>query len=93
MLDKLVPLQPRIVVPTHSKVGDASLIAAEAAFIRDMQARVAALKQSGVSASDAAARLTDVFKANYPELAADTDWPNVISMTGFVTRLYAEVRN
>ena len=37
VLDKLVPLQPRIVVPTHSKVGDASLITAEAAFIRDMQ--------------------------------------------------------
>lgn len=90
VLDKLGPLRPRIVVPTHSKVGDGSLIAAEAAFIRDMQARVAALKRSGVSASDAAARLTEVFKMNYPEWAANTDWPNVSSMTGFVTRLYAE---
>jgi glyoxylase-like metal-dependent hydrolase (beta-lactamase superfamily II) len=90
VLDKLVPLQPRIVVPTHSKVGDASLITAEAAFIRDMQTRVAALKRSGVSAADTATRLTEVFKANYPEWAANTDWSNVNSMTGFLNRLYAE---
>ena len=93
VLDKLGPLQPRIVIPTHSKVGDGSLIAAEAAFIRDMQARVATLKRSGVSASDAVTRLTDVFKTNYPEWAANTDWPNVSSMAGFVTRLYAEARD
>jgi glyoxylase-like metal-dependent hydrolase (beta-lactamase superfamily II) len=93
VLDKLAALQPRIVVPTHSKVGDGSLITAESAFIRDMQTRVAALKRSGVSAADAASRLTEVFKANYPEWAANTDWPNVSSMTGFVNRLYAEARN
>jgi|SRR5579862_2374702 len=92
VLDQLVPLQPRVVIPTHSKVGDASLIAAEAAFIRDMQARVETLKKSGVSAADATTRLTEVFKSNYPEWAANTDWPNLNSMTGFVTRLYAEAR-
>lgn len=93
VLDKLVPLQPRVVVPTHSKVGDASLITAEAAFIRDMQGRAAALKSSGVSAADAATRLTEVFKTNYPEWVANTDWPNLNSMTGLVNRLYAEIRN
>ncbi|HEY4360450.1 MAG TPA: MBL fold metallo-hydrolase [Bryobacteraceae bacterium] len=93
VLDKLQPLQPKIVVPTHSKVGDASLITAEAAFIRDMQARAATLKRSGISAADAATRLTEVFKTNYPAWAANTDWPNVNSMTGFVTRLYAEAGN
>jgi glyoxylase-like metal-dependent hydrolase (beta-lactamase superfamily II) len=92
VLDKLVPLQPRVVIPTHSKVGDASLITSEAAFIRDMQNRAAALKRSGVSASDAAARLTEVFKANYPDWVANTDWPNLNSMTGFANRLYAEIR-
>jgi glyoxylase-like metal-dependent hydrolase (beta-lactamase superfamily II) len=92
VLDKLGPLQPRIVLPTHSKVGDAGLIAAEAAFIRDMQTRAATLKRSGVSAADAATRLTEVFKMNYPEWAANSDWPNLNSMTGFVTRLYAEVK-
>jgi glyoxylase-like metal-dependent hydrolase (beta-lactamase superfamily II) len=92
VLDKLVSLQPRVVVPTHSKVGDASLITAEAAFIRDMQARAAALKRSGVSANEAATRLTEVFKMNYPDWAANTDWPNVNSMAGFVNRLYSETR-
>jgi hypothetical protein len=82
-----------VVVPTHSKVGDASLITAEAAFIRDMQSRAAALKRSGISAAEAATRLTEVFKTNYPEWAANADWPNVNSMTGFVNRLYAEIRN
>ena len=93
VLDKLVPLQPRVVIPTHSKVGDASLITSEAAFIRDMQSRAASLKRSGVSASDAVTRLTEVFKTSYPDWAANTDWPNLNSMTGFVNRLYAEIRD
>lgn len=90
VLDRLMPLQPRVVVPTHSKVGDGSLIAAEAAFIRDMQGRVAALKRSGVPAAEAATRLTEIFKTNYPDWVANTDWPNLNSMTGFVNRLYQE---
>lgn len=93
VLDKLERLQPQMVIPTHSKPGDGSLIAKEAAFIRDMQARAAALKRSGVSAADAATRLTEVFKMNYPEWAANTDWPNVSSMNGFVARLYLEAGN
>jgi len=90
VLDKLVPLKPRIVIPTHSKVGDASLITAEAAFIRDMQGRASALKRQGVPAAEAATRLTEIFKTNYPQWAANTDWPNLNSMNGFVNRLYAE---
>ena len=93
VLDKLVPLRPRIVIPTHSKVGDASLIPAEAAFIRDMRDRVAALKRSGSSAAEAATRLTEVFKANYSDWAANPDWPNVNSITGFVNRFYMELQN
>ena len=92
VLDKLVPLQPKIVIPTHSKIGDASLITAEAAFIRDMQSRAASLKRSGVSSADAAKQLTDLLRTKYPDWAANTDWPNVSSMTGFVNRLYTEAR-
>lgn len=91
VLDKLIPLQPRLVIPTHSKPGDAGLITAEAAFIRDMQGRAAALKRAGVSATEAVTRLTEVFKTNYPDWAANPDWPNLNSMTGFVNRLYAEI--
>jgi hypothetical protein len=46
-----------------------------------------------VSAAEAGTRLTELFKANYPDWAASTDWPNVNSMTGFVNRLYTEIRN
>jgi glyoxylase-like metal-dependent hydrolase (beta-lactamase superfamily II) len=92
VLDKLAPLQPRIVIPTHSKVGDGSLIGAEAAFIRDMQKRVADFKKMGVTATDAATRLTEYFRTAYPAWAANTDWPNVNSMSGFVNRLYQEAR-
>jgi hypothetical protein len=57
-----------------------------------MQSRAAALKHAGVSSSDAVTRLTEVFKTNYPDWVANTDWPNLNSMTGFVNRLYAEIR-
>jgi glyoxylase-like metal-dependent hydrolase (beta-lactamase superfamily II) len=92
VLDKLVPLQPRIVVPTHSKVGDGSLITAEAAFIRDFQKRVADLKKMGVSQTDTAMRLTEYFRTSYPEWVANTDWPNLNNMSGFINRLYQEAR-
>jgi glyoxylase-like metal-dependent hydrolase (beta-lactamase superfamily II) len=91
VLDKLGPLEPRIVIPTHSKVGDASLITSEAAFIRDMRRRTAELKRSGTSAAEAVTRLTELFKTTYPDWATNPDWPNVSSMTGFVNRLYAEM--
>lgn len=92
VLDKLVPLQPRIVVPTHSKVGDGSLIAAEAAFIRDFQKRVSDLKRMSVPQAEIATRMTEYFRTSYPEWAANTDWPNLNNMNGFVNRLYQEVQ-
>ncbi len=92
VLDKLVPLQPRIVVPTHSKVGDGSLIAAEAAFIRDFQKRATDMKKMGLPAAEAVTRLTEYFRMSYPEWAANTDWPNLNNMSGFVNRLYQEAR-
>jgi hypothetical protein len=37
-------------------------------------------------------RLTEIFRMNYPEWVANTDWNNLNSMNGFVNRLYAEAR-
>jgi glyoxylase-like metal-dependent hydrolase (beta-lactamase superfamily II) len=90
LLDKLAPLQPRIVVPTHSKVGDGGLIAAAKAFILDMRARTLALKRQGIAVAEAGTRMTDYFRTNYPDWAANTDWPNVNGVTGLVQRIYAE---
>jgi glyoxylase-like metal-dependent hydrolase (beta-lactamase superfamily II) len=92
VLDKLEALQPRYVVPDHSRPGDGSLIAQERAFILDMRSRALALKKQGVSAADAGKRLTSDFEAAYPEWAQNPDWPNRNSISGFVQRVYAEAK-
>jgi glyoxylase-like metal-dependent hydrolase (beta-lactamase superfamily II) len=94
VLEELSSLQPALVVPTHSAVGDASLIAEEIAFITEMRDRIAASKSAGLSVEDASARLSADFEKNYPEWAANPDWPNVgtpYGIDGFGKRLYEEV--
>jgi len=90
VLAKLELLKPVIVVPTHSRVGDGSLIAQEKAFIEDIRTRTLALKRQGVAVADASARMTDYFRSVYPEWVANTDWTNVSSMNGLVQRIYTE---
>jgi len=90
VLDKLEPLKPRIVVPTHSAPGDGSLIAQERAFILDMRSRTLALKKQGIPAADAAKQITEQFKSAYPEWANLKEWNNLNSIPGFVNRVYAE---
>jgi glyoxylase-like metal-dependent hydrolase (beta-lactamase superfamily II) len=94
VLEELSALQPAVVIPTHSAVGDGSLISEEIGFITDMRDRLAALKSSGLSADDAAARLSEAFEKQYPEWAANPDWPNVgtaYGIDGFARRLYEEI--
>jgi glyoxylase-like metal-dependent hydrolase (beta-lactamase superfamily II) len=90
VLDKLDALKPKIVIPTHSRVGDGSLIAQEKAFILDMRARSLAMKKQGLSAADAGKRLQEDFKTAYPAWAANTDWPNLNSVPGLAQRFYVE---
>ena len=92
VLDQLEALHPRYVIPDHSRPGEGSLIAAEHAFMLDMRSRALALKKQGISAADAGPRLVQDFKSAYPEWARNPDWPNVNSIAGFVTRVYAEAR-
>jgi len=90
VLDQLAKLQPLHIVPDHSAPGDGSLIGQDRAFLSDMRSRALDLKKQGVSETDAARRLTDVFTSMYPEWAANPDWPNVNSIGGFVRRVYAD---
>jgi glyoxylase-like metal-dependent hydrolase (beta-lactamase superfamily II) len=83
VLDKLVRLDVRQVLPDHSPVADGSLVAIERAFISDVRTRALALKQRGVSADDAGKQVSEEIKAKYP------DWPNT-NVGGFVQRVYAE---
>jgi glyoxylase-like metal-dependent hydrolase (beta-lactamase superfamily II) len=83
ILDKLAKLDVKRVLPDHSPVGDASLIAAERAFIVDLRTRALALKGQGVSAQDAGMRLSAEFRMKY------SDWP-AMNVGGFVQRIYEE---
>jgi hypothetical protein len=71
------------VLPTHSAVGEGSLVAKEKAFIVDLRARALELKKHGVDAEKAGELLTAECKAKYP------DWPNT-TVTNFVKSIYAE---
>lgn len=83
VLDKLVPLNVRHVLPDHSPPGDGSLIIAERNFIADLQTRALALAKQGVSAEDAGKQLRVEFMAKY------ADWPSM-NVAGFVQSIYAE---
>jgi glyoxylase-like metal-dependent hydrolase (beta-lactamase superfamily II) len=83
VLDQVEKLGAAHVLPTHSPVGDGSLVAKEKAFIVDLRTRALALKQQGVDADKAGGLLTAEFKTKYP------DWPST-NVTNFVKSIYAE---
>jgi len=86
ILDRLAPLQARLVVPDHGALGDGSLVAQERAFLAALQARALELKRQGVAVDAAGQQLTAEFKTKYP------DWPNMGPVANVVKRVYAEAR-
>jgi glyoxylase-like metal-dependent hydrolase (beta-lactamase superfamily II) len=84
VLDQLVPLKPRLVVPDHGDLGDGSLVAQERTFLQDLQRRAQELKRQGVSADDAGKQIQTEFKTKYP------DWTNLNPIPNAVRRVYAE---
>jgi len=84
ILDKLDALHPRIIVPGHGEVGEASLIATERDYLKAVQQRVAELKGQGKSAEESAKLLTVEFRAKYPT------WENPGWITDAVERFYSE---
>jgi glyoxylase-like metal-dependent hydrolase (beta-lactamase superfamily II) len=83
VLDQVEKLGAAHVLPTHSPVGDGSLVAKEKAFVGDLRTRALALKQQGVAAEQAGEMLTAEFKAKYP------DWP-ITTVARFVKSIYNE---
>ena len=67
VLDELTALKPLHVVPSHGKLGDATLIARDREFIQAVQSRVAALKREGKSIDDAVAAVVAEIAPQYPE--------------------------
>lgn len=67
VLDELTGLKPLRVVPSHGRLGDATLIARDREFIQAVQARVAALKREGKSIDEAVAAVVAEIAPQYPE--------------------------
>jgi glyoxylase-like metal-dependent hydrolase (beta-lactamase superfamily II) len=84
ILDQLDALHPRIIVPGHGEVGEASLIGIERTYLKAVQSRVAELKAQGKSAEESEKLLTVEFRAKYP------DWENPGWVGDAVKRFYAE---
>ena len=85
-MDKLDELHPKIIVPGHGEVGDATLIGTERNYLKAVQSRVAQLKAQGKSAEEAAKILSAEFRAQYP------DWENPGWVADAVERFYAEAQ-
>jgi len=83
VLDKILALHVRYVLPDHSAPGDGSLVSKERTFIDDLRTRALTLKRQGVSVDDAGKQLSAEFKTKY------SDWPNM-NVAGFVHSIYAE---
>ena len=91
VLDKLELLKPRIVMPTHSAVGNGSMIAENKAFLVDMRQRIGDFKRQGLPVAEVTTRMTDYVKTKYPE-RAKPGWNRLNAIPGFVQRIFAEVQ-
>ena len=84
--DQLEPLRPTTIVPSHGRVGDASLIEQQRAVLKGLQSRVLELKSQGQSADQAVQMLTSEFQAKNP------DWTAPARIGVAVRSIYAEAQ-
>jgi glyoxylase-like metal-dependent hydrolase (beta-lactamase superfamily II) len=85
ILDQLTGLHAKTVLPDHSDPGDASrLIQETRKFLADLRDQAVDAKHQGLSADDAAMKVTESLKAMYP------DWENWYGVPGTVKKVYAE---
>lgn len=68
-LDRLDAMKPSIIVPSHGRKGDASMIAAYRDYFRTLQTRVSELKAQGKSPADAAKTMQTEMPIRFPGLA------------------------
>jgi len=82
--DTFDAMHAKTIVPSHGAVGDASLIAANRAVMKAVQARALELKAQGRSADDAAATVQKELQAMHP------DWPRGNGLAAAARAAYAE---
>ncbi len=85
-LDRLDPLRPVRIVPSHGPMGDASLIEADRRFLKALEARVQELKAQGKSSDETAQVLGAEFQAEYP------DWTAPARIGVAVKAIFADTR-
>ena len=66
-LDKVAPLRPARIVPSHGEMGDGSLIERNRTYLQAMQARAAELKREGKTVEQATDTIVAEFKSKYPD--------------------------
>jgi glyoxylase-like metal-dependent hydrolase (beta-lactamase superfamily II) len=69
VLDRLEAMKPAVIVPSHGRRGDASMVTTYRDYFRAVQARAAELKKQGRSSDDAAAVLQEEMPKRFPGLA------------------------
>lgn len=87
VLDKIAPLNPKLVVPDHSDMGDGTLIAQERGFMADLQSRALALKAQGKPADEAGRMVAEEFQAKYQ------GWAGLGRVAQGVERAYSDSAN
>ena len=65
-IEKVAPLRPSRVVPSHGEMGDGALVQQNLTYLRDLQTRAAALKREGKTADEASQSITNELRAKYP---------------------------
>lgn len=85
-LDELAALNPVHVVPAHGKLGDATLIARDKAFLQAVQSRVGELKRGGKTIDEAVAAVVAEIAPAYPE------WGNPSGAAAAARAAYAEAK-
>lgn len=83
VLDEVEKLDPNTIIPDHSPPGDAALIAAQRAILRDIQTRTAALKAEGRSLAEAKRLLAEELAAKY------NGWTGMNHLQDGIERAYA----
>jgi len=83
-LDRLDAMKPRVIVPSHGRLVDASNIAKYRDYLRAVQARTGELKRQGTSADETAQIVQTELQAKFPDMAQP------VRIAGAAKAAYAE---
>jgi glyoxylase-like metal-dependent hydrolase (beta-lactamase superfamily II) len=65
-LNKIEPLRPVRIVPSHGEMGDGSLLETNRSYLKALQTRVAELKREGKTLEQTTETVIAEFKSKYP---------------------------